>query len=109
MKKSHWLLMLLCCLIPLAGIAAIVLFRVPTSSVLYVGLVLLCPLLHIVMMGSMRHDHASASGTTVHHHEPRVQPQAGDRVGIDRSGPPQIRPAHDVPPGGAGTPSRGVG
>jgi len=31
MKKSHWLLMLLCCLIPLAGIAAIVLFRVPDA------------------------------------------------------------------------------
>jgi hypothetical protein len=32
MKKNHLLLMLLCCLIPLAGIAAIALFRVPTSS-----------------------------------------------------------------------------
>ena len=45
MKKNHLLLMLLCCLIPLAGIAAIVLFGVPTSSVLYFGLVLLCPLM----------------------------------------------------------------
>src|SRR3990170_6308902 len=101
MKKSHWLLMLLCCLIPLAGIAAIVLFRVPTSSVLYIGLVLLCPLLHLVMMGSMRHDHASASGTAVHHHEPVAQPQAGDRVDIGSSEPPQILPAADAPPRGS--------
>ena len=45
MKKNHFLLMLLCCLVPLAGIAAILLFGVPTSSVLYFGLVLLCPLM----------------------------------------------------------------
>ena len=70
MKRSHWILMLLCCLIPLAGIAAIVLFRVPTSSVLYFGLVLMCPLLHLVMMRSMRHDHASPSTTHVHRHAP---------------------------------------
>ena len=66
MKRSHWILMLLCCLIPLAGIAAIVLFRVPTSSVLYFALVLMCPLLHLVMMRSMRHDHASPLTTHVH-------------------------------------------
>jgi hypothetical protein len=70
MKRSHWILMLLCCLIPLAGIAAIVLFRIPTSSVLYFGLVLMCPLLHLVMMRSMRHDHASPSTTHVHQHGP---------------------------------------
>jgi len=62
MKKSHLLLMLLCCLIPLAGIAAILLFRIPTSTVLYFGLVLLCPLMHILMMGTMRHDHDAAAG-----------------------------------------------
>jgi len=66
MKKSHWILMLLCCLIPLAGIAAIVLFRVPTSNVLYFALVLMCPLLHLVMMRSMGHDHASPSTAHVH-------------------------------------------
>ncbi len=66
MKRSHWVLMLLCCLVPLAGIAAIVLFRIPTSSVLFFGLVLLCPLLHLWMMGSMRHDHAASSGRAAH-------------------------------------------
>ena len=62
MKKSHLLLMLLCCLIPLAGIAAIGLFRVPASSVLYFGLVLLCPLMHVLMMATMRHDHTPSPG-----------------------------------------------
>ena len=86
MKRSHWILMLLCCLIPLAGIAAIVLFRVPTSSVLYFGLVLMCPLLHLVMMRSMRHDHASPSTPHVHRHAPggdgRPEIQ-GQSAGVD--------------------------
>ena len=82
MKRSHWLLMLLCCLIPLAGIAAIVLFRVPTSSVLYVGLILMCPLLHLLMMGSMRHDHTAHSTTSVRPHEPACDVDAGERAEI---------------------------
>jgi hypothetical protein len=60
MKRSHWILMLLCCLIPLAGIAAIYLFRIPTSSVLFVRLMLLCPVLHLFMMRGMGHDHRAA-------------------------------------------------
>jgi hypothetical protein len=52
-EEGHLLLMLLCCLIPLAGIAAIAFFRIPASSVLYFGLVLLCPLMHLFMMRSM--------------------------------------------------------
>ncbi len=66
MKRSHGLLMLLCCLIPLVGIAAIVLFRIPATSVLYIGLVLICPLLHLVMMGRMRHDHTTPSNEALH-------------------------------------------
>jgi hypothetical protein len=54
--------MLACCLLPLAAIA-IFLFKVPTSSVLYFGLVLLCPLMHVVMMATMRHDHVAAPGS----------------------------------------------
>jgi hypothetical protein len=67
-KKSHLLLMLACCLIPMAGIAAILFFQVPTSSVLYVGLLLLCPLLHVVMMRGMGHDHDPARQETSHVH-----------------------------------------
>jgi len=76
MKKSHILLMLLCCLIPLAGIAAIALFRVPTSSVLYFGLVLLCPLLHVLMMATMRHDHASGPSSAAVAHGQSCHPAA---------------------------------
>jgi hypothetical protein len=51
--------MLACCLIPLAGFAAISFFKIPANSVIYVGLMLLCPALHLLMMrGMMNHDHA---------------------------------------------------
>jgi hypothetical protein len=41
MTKKHAWLMLACCLVPLAGLAAIFLFNVPTNTVLLVGLALL--------------------------------------------------------------------
>ncbi len=60
MGGKHGLIMLLCCLIPVVAIVAIRLFRVPLNSALFVGMLLLCPLLHILMMrGMTRHDHGS--------------------------------------------------
>ncbi len=65
MKKSHLWIMLLCCLIPIAALAAIFLFNIPLNSVLLFGVILLCPILHLLMMKSMGHGH---SGTEPHSH-----------------------------------------
>lgn len=71
------LLMLACCLIPLTGLAAIYLFNLPANSVIYFGMLLLCPLLHFVMMrGMMGHEHQHADHS--HHmdhsqHAPMAQ------------------------------------
>lgn len=56
MKKSHILIMILCCLIPMLALAAIFIFNVPINTVLLVFVVLLCPLSHLFMMRFMRHD-----------------------------------------------------
>ncbi len=58
MTRKHILIMLACCLIPLAALAAILVFKVPVNSVIYFGLLLLCPVLHFVMMRNMGHSHA---------------------------------------------------
>jgi hypothetical protein len=90
MKKNHLLLMLLCCLIPLAGIAAIALFRVPTSSVLYFGLVLLCPLMHVVMMATMRHDHSASPGLPAEGRTQSCHPAADPSPLEGRSAEPTV-------------------
>lgn len=56
MNKRHLWIMLLGCLLPILGLTAIFLFKVPVNSVVYFGLLLLCPLTHFFMMGNM-HNH----------------------------------------------------
>jgi hypothetical protein len=45
--------MVLCCAIPIVGLVAVNVLNVPAGSVLYYGLFLLCPLLHLLMMRGM--------------------------------------------------------
>lgn len=52
MNSRHTLVMLVCCLIPLAAFAAMFVFNVPADNVLLFALVLLCPLSHLLMMKS---------------------------------------------------------
>ncbi len=69
MKKSHIWMMLICCLIPVIGLAAVYFFKVPLNNVLLYGMILLCPLSHILMMKFMGHDHSS-SEQKPHHVSP---------------------------------------
>jgi uncharacterized protein (DUF983 family) len=56
MSKKHVLIMLLCCLIPVAGLGAIYLFDIPFNPVLWAALILFCPLSHLLMIQFMRHS-----------------------------------------------------
>jgi Protein of unknown function (DUF2933) len=63
--SRHMLIMVLCCLIPLAALSAIFIFKVPVSQTLSFGLILICPLSMLLMMGTMGghgHEH-DASGS----------------------------------------------
>lgn len=58
MATKHILLMLACCLIPLTALGAGAVLGLPANAVFYFGMVVLCPLLHLLMMRTMmRHNH----------------------------------------------------
>ncbi len=60
---KHWLLMLACCLIPLAVLAAVLVFNISLGTVGVFAIMLLCPLMHFFMMRGMGHDHADGKAS----------------------------------------------
>ena len=64
--NRHLLLMILCCLIPVAALGAIFVLKIPAPQVLRYGLILVCPLSMLLMMGLMgRRQHGRTSDATV--------------------------------------------
>ncbi|MBS4061549.1 MAG: DUF2933 domain-containing protein [Bacteroidetes bacterium] len=57
MSKKHTLIMLICCLIPIAALVAIVVFEIPATPIVYGVILLACPLSHLLMMKFMVHGH----------------------------------------------------
>jgi len=57
MSKKHTLIMLACCLLPVAALVLVAFIKIPISTVLFGAMLLACPLSHILMMKFMSHDH----------------------------------------------------
>jgi uncharacterized membrane protein len=70
MSKKHTLIMLACCLIPIAAFVAIFVFKIAVSAVVYGVIMLFCPLSHLLMMKFMGHDHGQS--TNEHNHNPAL-------------------------------------
>lgn len=66
MNRKHMLIMILCCLIPVILLAAFFIFKIPLTTMVYVGVVLICPLSHVLMMVFMKHDHTDEQEHTHH-------------------------------------------
>ena len=72
MSKKHLMIMLACCLIPLVGLGIIFLFRIPTSNLVLLGMVIFCPLAHILMMIFMKQDHEQQQPSGIRIHEEKL-------------------------------------
>lgn len=55
-NRRHTLMMVLCCLIPLV-ILGILWVAGVSWNILSFGIILLCPIVHLVMMKNMKHRH----------------------------------------------------
>ncbi len=65
MKGKHFWTMLACCLIPMAALIMVFVFRVPLGIVGTLALLFLCPLLHFFMMRGMGHESHHSKDTRV--------------------------------------------
>ena len=69
MSKKHTLIMLACCLIPIAALVAIFMFKIAVSAVVYGVIMLFCPLSHLLMMKFIGgHDHQQQNLQDHSHH-----------------------------------------
>jgi len=80
MKKSHIWMMILCCLIPVAALAAVYIFNIPLSKVIFGGLMLICPLSHLLMMKFMGHDHGMSASNMEHQHHTNAVTSTKDDI-----------------------------
>lgn len=78
MAGKHTLIMLLCCVIPLAAIFAVSVLGISLDSIGILAMVVLCPLLHILMMRG-------------HNHGGQQQPACHDAKGEVKEALPQGR------------------
>lgn len=73
MPKKHLLIMLACCLIPIAALMAIFVFKIAVSVVVYGAIMLFCPLSHFLMIRFMGgHNHDRQPQQIQEHHHPAV-------------------------------------
>ena len=82
---KHTLIMLACCLVPVALFAVVAGAGINLGGILPFAIVLLCPLMMFLMMRGMGHDHSSHSG------------HSGDEKAVpachDEGAPTQAEPA----------------
>jgi hypothetical protein len=57
LSGRHVLIVLLCCLLPVAAVGAVWALDIPLSSMFVFGLLLLCPLGHLLMMRGGHQHH----------------------------------------------------
>ncbi|MDO8687165.1 MAG: hypothetical protein Q7K41_01105 [Dehalococcoidales bacterium] len=63
MTKKHLWIMLACCLLPVAALVAVSVFKVPVGTLGLYALLLLCPLGHFLLMRGMGHRHQEKPGS----------------------------------------------
>ncbi|GEM_PF-116213 len=85
LKGNHALLMVICCVVPMALLAAVLLFNIPLGTVGFFAIMLACPLMHIFMMRGMGHgdqragSNSGVQGNAVGNAEAAAEPVATGR------------------------------